>query len=277
MEVETASKDDISADKGSQSPQSSQRENPAPLREASSSTHLATTSQDFEPGFWKPLKPRKFADPAPLGLCAFALTTFVLSLMNIHVLGAHKNSLVIGLAFGYGGIVQLLAGMWEIFIGNTFAATAFSSYGGFWLAYAIINMPGGFGISEVYTNHNDGAIEFNLAVGYFLAGWFIFTTLLLICTYRTTLAFLALFLNIDIVFLLLTIAHFLSHPDGSLPHAWIASSGYFGLAAAFLAWYNALAAIVDDRFVASLFSVLLRYLAIPKILGLPLQQITLLT
>src|SRR5579872_5698666 len=72
------------------------------------------------------------ANPAPLGLCGFALTTFVLSAANAQLFtGA---TIVVGLALFYGGVAQLLAGMWEFKSGNTFGATAFTSYGAFWLA-----------------------------------------------------------------------------------------------------------------------------------------------
>src|SRR5512142_67177 len=78
------------------------------------------------------------ADPAPLGLAAFALTTFVLSFTNAGFIGGSSVQIVLGLALAYGGLAQLLAGMWEFRNGNTFGATAFSSYGGFWVAYAAI-------------------------------------------------------------------------------------------------------------------------------------------
>ena len=69
---------------------------------------------EFQPGLYKPVEGRKFANPAPLGLCAFALTTFVLSLINLGTRGVKENALIISLAFGYGGLVQLLAGMWYV-------------------------------------------------------------------------------------------------------------------------------------------------------------------
>lgn len=67
---------------------------------------------EFQPGLYKPVKDRKFGNPAPLGLSAFALTTFVLSLINLGTRGVHEPNIVVALAFGYGGLVQLLAGMW---------------------------------------------------------------------------------------------------------------------------------------------------------------------
>ena len=71
---------------------------------------------EFQPGLYKPTTERKFANPAPLGLSAFALTTFVLSLINIGVRGLSEPNIIVSLAFGYGGLVQLLAGMWYVLL-----------------------------------------------------------------------------------------------------------------------------------------------------------------
>ncbi|HET9981876.1 MAG TPA: acetate uptake transporter, partial [Ktedonobacterales bacterium] len=91
--------------------------------------------------------PALLADPAPLGLMGFGLTTFVLSLVNAGVLkGAGDIKVVIGLAVFYGGLAQLLAGMWEFRNGNTFGAAAFSSYGAFWLSFVALLIPG-FGVT----------------------------------------------------------------------------------------------------------------------------------
>jgi hypothetical protein len=67
---------------------------------------------EFQPGLWRPVEHRKFANPAPLGLCAFALTTFVLSCINMNARNVTAPNVAVPLAFGYGGLVQLLAGMW---------------------------------------------------------------------------------------------------------------------------------------------------------------------
>ena len=77
-----------------------------------------------------------FADPGPLGLAAFALTTFTLSLFNAGLAPEALEPLVLPLALFYGGLAQFLAGMWEFRKANTFGATAFASYGAFWLAFA---------------------------------------------------------------------------------------------------------------------------------------------
>lgn len=133
--------------------------------------------------------------------------------------------------------MQLLAGMWEMAVGNTFGATALSSYGGFWIAFAIILTPG-FGIAEPYGGLESKA--WNNAFGFFLFGWFIFTTLMLITTLRSTVAFFTLFLTLDMCFLMLAIGHILNGHKGCL-----VAGGWFGLVAAFAAWYNALAGLLD--------------------------------
>jgi hypothetical protein len=203
---------------------------------------LAAFGGDFQPGLYAPSH-RKFANPAPLGLSAFALTTFVLSLINVGTLSIEHPNLVVALAFGYGGLVQLLAGMWEMAVGNTFGATALSSYGGFWISFAIVLTPGGFDIVESLESH--GVPTFLNSFGLFLMGWWIFTTILLVCTLRSTVAFFMLFFTLDLAFLFLGIGY-LQH-DGAHPHGGlIKAGGYFGLFAAFLAWYNALAGIADN-------------------------------
>lgn len=86
--------------------------NPLAHSHTGQSVRLPAFGGEFQPGLYKSTENRKFANPAPLGLAAFALTTFVLSLINIGVRGITQPNIVVGLAFGYGGLVQLLAGMW---------------------------------------------------------------------------------------------------------------------------------------------------------------------
>src|SRR4051812_49511812 len=85
-------------------------------------------------GVMPPIAP-SIGDPAPLGLAAFALTTFVLSMFNSGLVSEKGVPVVLGLALAYGGLAQLLAGMWEFRTGNTFGAVAFTSYGAFWLSF----------------------------------------------------------------------------------------------------------------------------------------------
>lgn len=126
-------------------------------------------------------------------------------------------------------------------VGNTFGATALSSYGGFWISYGLLLTPGGFQIAAAYSD----AGNFNVAIAYYLFGWWIFTTILLICTIRSTVAFFLLFFTLDMAFLLLAIGELLKMT------AVTKAGGYFGLFAAFLAWYNALAGIADTRYVTN--------------------------
>merc|ERR1712000_682635 len=168
---------------------------------------------EFQPGLYKPVEGRKFANPAPLGLSAFALTTFVLSLLNLNTRNlAGINSIVIGLAFAFGG-------------------TALSSYGGFWISFAITLSPGGFEILSTIESEGGGVAVLN-SLGFYLMGWFIFTFLLLICTLKSTVAFFFLFFTLDLAFLLLGIAY-LRPVDGAPSPGCTRAGGAFGILAAF--------------------------------------------
>lgn len=200
---------------------------------------------EFQPGMYKGVSNRKFANPAPLGLSAFALTTFVLSLINLGARDLSSPSIVIGLAFGYGGLVQLLAGMWEMAVGNTFGATALSSYGGFWIAFAIILTPGGFEVVQSLEGPNGSLTAFHNSLSLFLWGWFVFTTVLLVCTLKSTVAFFTLFFTLDMAFLFLACAYMYENSAGEPNTGLLRAGGAFGIIAAFTAWYNALAGIAD--------------------------------
>ncbi len=185
------------------------------------------------------------ANPSPLGLSAFALTTFVLSAANAGLIGGKPgagDTIVIGLALFYGGIVQVLAGMWEFKTGNTFGATAFSSYGAFWLALGLTLLPG----SGILAAIPKGAIP--TAVGYFLLGWTIFTAGMLVGTLRSNLALIGVFFFLSLAFLTLTIGWLLGGPTtatGALAAGapWIQIGGWLGIITAVLAWYTAMAGI----------------------------------
>jgi len=200
---------------------------------------------EFQPGLYKGVENRKFANPAPLGLSAFALTTFVLSLINVGARDLTEPNIVVALAFGYGGLVQLLAGMWEMAVGNTFGATALSSYGGFWLSFAIILTPGGFEIESALEGPDGSLTKFHNSFSLFLFGWFVFTTILLFCTLKSTVAFFMLFFTLDLAFLMLGIAYMHEDAAGDPNPSCVKAGGAFGLMAAFIAWYNALAGIAD--------------------------------
>ncbi|KAF2845325.1 GPR/FUN34 family protein-like protein [Plenodomus tracheiphilus IPT5] len=215
--------------------------------------HIVTNNPDmrlpafggeFQPGLYKPPS-RGFGNPAPLGLSAFALTTFVLSLINVKTKSIGAPNIVIAIAYAYGGLVQLLAGMWEMAVGNTFGATALSSFGGFWISFAIILTPDFEIESQLIALGNGSHAKFLDSFGLFLMGWFIFTFLLVLCTLRSTVAFFSLFFTLDLAFLMLGIGYL--HNDGMEPQSdCIVAGGAFGLMAAFIAWYNALAGIADS-------------------------------
>ncbi len=183
-----------------------------------------------------PYNPRTFANPAPIGLCGFAMTTFLLSFINVSTRGVMQPNIVVGLAFAYGGLIQLLAGMWEVACGNTFGAVAFSSYGGFWISLAIVLTPA-FAVTTPYS-----AEAFESAFGLYLICWFIFTFLLLICTTRSSIAFFGLFLTLDLAFLMLAIGRF-KLVSGAPNVSFTKAGGAFGFMSAILAWYVALAGI----------------------------------
>lgn len=190
-------------------------------------------------------EPPKFgagiANPAPLGLAGFALTTFVLSLFNIGAgtkgAAPGPTSLIIGLALAYGGIAQFAAGMWEFTKGNTFGATAFSSYGAFWISFAAILIPG-FGSFDSYTV-TDAAGKTSLdpsvatALGIYLVAWGFFTFILLIAALRINVATVVLFFLLTVTFIILGIGNFVGSSVGSQV------GGVFGILTALTAWYIA--------------------------------------
>lgn len=188
----------------------------------------------LNPGLSPPPK-HNFANPGPLGLSAFALTTFVLSMYNAQAMGITTPNVVVGLTFFYGGIVQLFAGLWEMMVGNTFGATALSSYGGFWLAFGAIHIES-FGIVAAYADHED---QLPNAIGFFLVGWAIFTFILTLCTLKSTVAFCALFSFLTMTFVLLAAGEF----TGKVGVA--RAGGVFGVITAFLGFYNAFAGVAN--------------------------------
>ncbi|CAH0027282.1 unnamed protein product [Clonostachys rhizophaga] len=201
----------------------------------------------LQPGVWRPYEHRKLANPAPLGLCGFATSAFVLSCVNLQARGVEAPNIAIPMALIYGGFIQILAGMWEMAVGNTFGATALSSYGGFWMSYGILLSPPWNISSPVNGPYSSDAAQLNSAVGLYLTGWFILTTVLLLCTLRSTVAFVFLFLTLDLAYLFLACESFAK----SVGHLALAdrlrvAGGVFGILAAFAAWYNALAGLMDD-------------------------------
>ncbi len=181
----------------------------------------------------------KIADPGPLGLGAFAMTTFVLSMFNGNLVDEKGVPVVLGLALFYGGIVQLLAGMWEFRTGNTFGAVAFSSFGAFWLSFWAINV--------FYAKDIGGNVGH--ALGVYLWAWAIFTAYMTVAALRVSGAVLLVFVLLTATFVLLAIGKTGGHE--TVTH-W---GGYIGLATAAAAWYASFAAVVNSTFARTLLPV----------------------
>ena len=177
--------------------------------------------------------PSSIADPGPLGLAAFALTTFVLSMFNADLISKGGESVVLGLALAYGGGAQLLAGMWEFRRGNTFAAVAFTSYGAFWLSY--------WALVTFYAK-TIPAGDVGDAVGLFLIAWGIFTAYMWVASLRTSAGVMVVFLLLAITFFLLGFGNTGPHPN------LVKWGGYFGLATAAAAWYTSFAQVLFSTF-----------------------------
>ncbi len=182
---------------------------------------------------WRP------ADPGPLGLAAFAMTTFVLSMFNANLVNEKGVPVVLGLALAYGGIVQLLAGMWEFRTGNTFGAVAFCSYGAFWISFWLLQV---FYAKDIGGNAGH-------AVGVYLWAWAIFTAYMTVAALRVNLAVLAVFVLLTATFILLAIGAVGAHT--TVTH-W---GGYIGLATAAAAWYASFASVANSTFGRALFPV----------------------
>jgi len=174
------------------------------------------------------------ADPAPLGLAAFALTTFFLSFVNAGWLPASVEPVVFGLALAYGGLAQFAAGMWEFTKGNTFGATAFTSYGAFWLSF--------WWLTAHLADYKIPASDVDKGVGLYLIAWGIFTAYMTVAATRVSGAVLAVFALLTATFLLLGIGD-LTTTDGISK-----LGGYVGILTALAAWYASFAGVTAFAF-----------------------------
>jgi succinate-acetate transporter protein len=176
------------------------------------------------------------ADPSPLGLAGFAMTTFVLSCINANLLKQGTTSVVISLALFYGGGAQLLAGMWEFRKNNTFGALAFGSFGAFWLSYA--------GIAFWYHPTGVTATQATHAVGVYLLAWTIFTAYLAVASMRVSGAVFAVLVMLTATFLVLCIGA-LGQASATAPSSMTKVGGWLGLITAVLAWYTSFAVVTN--------------------------------
>ncbi|KAI8619231.1 GPR1/FUN34/yaaH family-domain-containing protein [Chytriomyces sp. MP71] len=177
-----------------------------------------------------------FLSYVQIGLCAFALTTFVLSLVNARADNVNTPNVIVGLSFAYGGFAQMIAGVQEFVVGNTFGSTAFTSYGAFWMSYGYILVPNS-GILAAYKNSS----ELENALGFYLLGWTLFTSIMFFATLKANAMMMALFGFLDVTFLLLTIGKFTA--STTVNHV----GGVFGVITALIAWYVAAAQLITPE------------------------------
>ena len=168
------------------------------------------------------------ADPGPLGLAGFAMTTFCLSAANANLWHGGGAAAALSLALVYGGIAQFAAGMWEFHRRNTFGALAFTSYGAFWISfYVLLKIP------AIPPGPDTVAV--------FLLGWTIFTLYMTVAASRVNMAVFSVFVALSVTFILLTIGNW------GAGHANIVKiGGWTGLLTAALAWYASAAGVIND-------------------------------
>lgn len=174
------------------------------------------------------------ADPGPLGLAAFALTTFMLSCFNAGLIkDPALEAVVLPVALFYGGLAQLLAGMWEFKKANTFGALAFTSYGAFWLSFAAL---------VKFVAPGLPAATAHTGIGLFLLAWTIFTLYMTIATFKINGALVAVFLVLSLTFIALTVGAL--GPNDSMHKI----GGYLGILTALLAWYTSAAGTIASTY-----------------------------
>jgi succinate-acetate transporter protein len=178
------------------------------------------------------MKAPPIANPAALGLGGFALTTFVLSTHNA---GWAPDLTWVGLAFFYGGLAQFAAGMWEFKTGNTFGATAFSTYGAFWMSLAT------FVVLVLYGKVPAGDISHDL--GWFLLAFAIFNTYMMLWSLRVSVAVFGVFLTLEITEILLFLGAFNGQAAGN---GLTLIGGYVGVITALVAWYASAATVANS-------------------------------
>ena len=169
------------------------------------------------------------ADPAALGLAAFALTTFLLSAANAHLMNSASGDAWLGYAFAYGGLGQVLAGMWEFRNRNVFGATAFATYGGFWI---------GLGLWALLVAPAAGA-KAGKDVAWILLAFAIFNTYMLLWSTMVNAAVFGVFLTLEVTEIVLFIGNFAG--NGSI----VKVGGYVGILTALVAWYTSAAGVIS--------------------------------
>ena len=187
----------------------------------------------------RPIVTAPAADPAPLGLAAFALTTFLLSAANAGWMTSATGSAWLGYAFAYGGLGQLLAGMWEFRNRNVFGATAFSTYGGFWIGLGLWvllvapPLPLGQGPWRWPRTRPRSTKD----LGWILLAFAIFNTYMLLWSSQVNKAVFAVFLTLEVTEIVLFIGNFAANTNI------VKFGGYVGILTAICAWYTSAAGV----------------------------------
>lgn len=180
------------------------------------------------------------ADPAPLGLAGFALTTFLLSASNAGWMKSATGAAFLGYAFAYGGLAQFCAGMWEFRNRNVFGATAFGSYGGFWIGlglWFLLVVPAPAGASPLVAAAHAAAVGKD--VGWILLAFAIFNTYMLLWSTLVNWAVFLVFLTLEATEIVLFIGNFAANANV------VKVGGYLGVVTAAVAWYTSAAGVVN--------------------------------
>ena len=178
--------------------------------------------------------PARFvSEPAALGLAGFALSTMVLSVINVGIVSTKALPVVLGLALAYGGIVQLLAGMWAFIKNDTFAAVALSSYGGFWISFYLLQNQF---LSQIPTANQAAALAL------YLFSWALFSFYMWIGSFRVSMAVQTVFLTLWPAYLFLGLGKAIDSTT------LFNIGGGFGMATAAAAWYTSAAIVLNKTF-----------------------------
>ncbi len=171
-------------------------------------------------------------NPAPLGLLGFGMTTV---LLNLHNAGFYElNSMILAMGICYGGLAQIVAGIMEWKKGNTFATTAFTSYGLFWLSLVVL---------VVLPKTGWGTASNDTAMAAYLAMWGLFTAIMFIGTLRLNRALQVVFATLTILFFMLAIGDY-TNASAGFKHA----TGYEGIFCGFSAIYAGLALVLNELY-----------------------------
>lgn len=185
---------------------------------------------------------RKFGSAGPLGLLCTATTLLIDSFIQTGAAGITVPQSVISVALSYGGLAQILAGMWEFASGNTFGATVYTSYGGFWVSYGIFLSPWS-GIASAFAKESD----FEKSIGLYYFAWMITTLAFLVASHRSSIALIVLFVFLSLCFFFLGVAKW--YPEITAINT---TGGVFGILTSAVAWYMALAGMLPEDSLISL-------------------------